>query len=84
MQLGARAAHRGAPVHRRLAFVALRFPGSHLLLEGLAVWEVPFQALPGQHAELDFRLVEPAGVLRRVVELQSPEGASRLGGGKVS
>ena len=35
----------------------------------------PIQALPGQNADFDFRHVEPAGVLGRVLKLNPPQKA---------
>ena len=47
-------------------------PGAAFCLEKLQTWNPPFsQTLAGEQADFDFRLVEPTGVLRRVVKREA-------------
>ena len=47
--------------------------------EALMIVDSAVEALPFEDADFDLDHVEPAGVLRRVVELDAAEQASRLG-----
>ena len=56
-------------------------PGTGFAAELLAVWNAPRQALPGHDADLDSGEVQPAAVLRRVVDfpaLRDPPGLGRF------
>jgi hypothetical protein len=48
----------------------------------LAAFDTTVQALAGEDADLDFDHVEPAGVLRNVVELDATKQAPRVLGRK--
>src|SRR4051794_21316995 len=61
---------RETPPDLDAPLVPLLFPGRHLPLQLLPGRDPPGQALPGQHRQLDLRHVQPAPVLRRVVDLQ--------------
>src|SRR3954470_20543897 len=61
---------RETPPDLDAPLVPLLFPGGHLPLQLLPGLDPPGQALPGQHRQLDLRHVQPAPVLRRVVDLQ--------------
>src|SRR3546814_8805140 len=58
--------------------VALSLPGSDLAFELRAIVDATVQALASQDTDLDLGHVEPAGVLRREVELQPAEEAMGL------
>ena len=59
--------------------VSLRLPGVDLGNEPVAAFDAAIEALAFEHADLDLNHVEPAGVLRCVVELKPPEHAARFG-----
>jgi hypothetical protein len=54
-------------------------PGGDFIGEGDGIWHAPVQALAAEHAQLDFRNVEPAAVLGGVVQLQLLGQAFGLG-----
>jgi len=58
--------------------VPLRLPRPDLRSHRLLAGEPAVQALPAQHAQLALRYVQPAGVLRREVELQPAGQTPRL------
>ena len=47
--------------------------------EAVGAFDAAIETLAFEHADLDLNPVEPAGVLRRVVELKPPERAARFG-----
>src|SRR5436305_5072254 len=59
-----------APVHPSCRPVPCLFPGGDLALERLRVGQPAVQALRRQDCQLDFRRVQPAPVLGRLVNLQ--------------
>ena len=59
--------------------VSLGLPGVDLSNEAVAVFDATIEALAFEHADLDLNHVEPAGVFGRVVELEPPDHAARLG-----
>ena len=58
--------------------VALGLVGGDLALQGVGVGVSPFETGAAQHAELDLRHVEPAGVFGRVVKLEPLHDAPGL------
>src|SRR3546814_11481559 len=63
------------PLDASAGSVALSLPGSDLAFELRAIVDAKVQALASQDTDLDLGHVEPAGVLRREVELQPAEAA---------
>ena len=61
-----------------LGLVALNLQGSNLSYECCFIANAPVQALSAEHTELDLRHIEPATVLGRIVELQTPDDPSGL------
>ncbi len=59
-----------APVHGGVGAVARFLPGGDLLLERDVIGDAPVQALPAEHAEFDFRHVQPTAVFGRMVQFQ--------------
>ena len=59
--------------------VSLRLPDVDLGDEPGIAFDATIEALAFEDADLDLGHVEPAGVLGRVVELEPPEHAARLG-----
>ena len=71
------------PIHRRRTAVALGLPGPHGGLQGLLVADAPVGTLATEYAELGFGDIEPAAVLRSLVDLEAvpdPFGFRRLEG----
>src|SRR3546814_220438 len=66
------------PLDASAGSVALSLPGSDLAFELRAIVDATVQALASQDTDLDLGHVEPAGVLRREVELQPAEEAMGL------
>src|SRR3546814_2682015 len=66
------------PLDASAVSVALSLPGSDLAFELRAIVDAKVQALASQDTDLDLGHVEPAGVLRREVELQPAEEAMGL------
>src|SRR5271157_1773487 len=67
------------PVDSSAALVSLRLPDVDLGNEPVAAFDAAIETLAFEHADLDLNHVEPAGVLRCVVELKPPEHAARFG-----
>src|SRR5271166_684613 len=67
------------PVDSSAALVSLRLPSVDLGNEAVGAFDAAIETLAFEHADLDLSHVEPAGVLRRVVELKPPEHAARFG-----
>ena len=59
------------PMDFDLLFVAPFFPRADLAASPLGVIQATIEALTLQHADFDFRHVEPTGVLGGVMELQA-------------
>ena len=79
LELHARILRSKAPLYRRSLLVALALPCPNLAPEHLLVrYAPPSQALLVHHAQLDLHLVEPGGVLGRVMELQLAQDAPGL------
>ena len=64
--------------------VAASLPRFDLADEHRLRRDAAVEALGDHHADLDLDHVQPAGVLRRVVELESAEDAAGLSGSNVS
>ena len=60
------------PVYSRSAGVALALPGCDFGDEAFAAVDSPVEALAAQDSNLDFDHVEPACMLGRVMELETP------------
>src|SRR3954452_7969287 len=69
---------RETPLDLDTPLVPLLFPRRHLPLQLLPGLDPPSQTLAGQHRQLDLRHVQPAPVLRRVVDLQPLDDPPRL------
>jgi hypothetical protein len=69
--LDAAVRRRELPVQTHFAAVALFFPCSHFLFQQLPVLDPTSQALTGQRRQLTLGDVQPARMLRRVVDLES-------------
>src|SRR5271157_5325744 len=67
------------PVDSSAALVSLRLPDVDLGNEPVAAFDAAIETLAFEHADLDLNHVEPAGVLRCVVELKPSERAARFG-----
>src|SRR5919205_3261177 len=69
-----------APLDRAPLAIGPALPGGGLAPEHRQVWDVaPADALADQQADGDFRLVQPAGVLGRVVDAQPvPQAAAQF------
>ena len=61
-----------APVDDRTGHIALLFQGFDLPAKGLFVGEPLPETTAGDDTELDFRHIQPAAMLGRVVKLQLP------------
>src|SRR5512142_1804690 len=59
-----------SPLHLDAPLVPLFLPRRHLSFQLLPRLDPTRQALPGQHRQLDLRHVQPAAMLRGVVDLQ--------------
>src|SRR5271166_5794036 len=70
---------RENPVDAGAASVSLGLPDVDLGNEPVAALDAAIETLSFEHADLDLNHVEPAGVLRCVVELKPPEHAARYG-----
>ena len=69
--MGANEIFAGAQFPRSsAALVSLRLPDVDLGNEPVAAFDAAIETLAFEHADLDLNHVEPAGVLRRVVELE--------------
>jgi hypothetical protein len=67
-----------APFDLRLGRIPHPFPRGNHLAQFLRRGDPAVEALPDQDAELQLRHVQPAPVLRREVELQTPRDPPRL------
>ena len=79
MKFGAGVSGFKPPVDTSSGGVALRHQGLDFPPERLLVGEPLLQAGAGQHAELDFRHIQPTPVLGGVMELQPFRNPSGLG-----
>ena len=61
------------------ALISLRLPDVDLGNQPVGAFNSAIETLAFEHADLDLNHVEPAGVLGRVVEVEPPEHAARLG-----
>ena len=57
--------------------VAPSLPGSHFLCEKFLIADSTIQALPSERGDLDFRHVQPTGVLGRVVKDDAAQQLAR-------
>src|SRR5262245_11132046 len=71
LEFNARVPRREAPVDRSGVRIAPRLPGRHLADEGCRGADAPVQTLATQHAELEFRHVQPTAMFGRVMKLQA-------------
>ena len=76
MEFGSGVCGPEAPVDGDTRRVALGLVGSDLALQSVSVGVSPFETGSAQHAELDFRHVQPTGVFGRMVKLQPFHDAS--------
>ena len=67
------------PVNFGSRFVALLLPGGNFVFEFVAVGNSAVEARAAEDAQFDFRHVEPASVLRRVVLASSKQTSGRAG-----
>src|SRR5271166_2125281 len=67
------------PVDSSAALVSLRLPDVDLGNQPVGAFDSAIETLAFEHADLDLNHVEPAGMLGRVVEVEPPEHAARLG-----
>ena len=59
------------PVDFSLPVIPVILPRSDMALHGSQIWNSPVKALPIQGAELDLRHVEPAAMLRCVIDFET-------------
>ena len=65
------------PLNGSLFGISCLLPRIDFGLQKVAAANAPIQALPAQHADLNFRHVQPARVLGRVVELHATQQLRR-------
>ena len=82
MEIGSGVLDAEVPVDSGLSLVSFLFQDVNLPAEGLLVGDEPFEAATGDYTEFYLRLIQPASMLGRVVDLQPPCYAPRLGAGK--
>src|SRR4051794_12857085 len=70
LELGSSVRQIEQPLDDRACAVATRFPSANFPLQHGGVGDPPVEALAGEHRQFDLRLVEPAGMIGRMDELQ--------------